>query len=544
MFFHGQRIIGKFFQSPRLDPRRTFDRACSRGGLRSGVKTFKYVAEPRGTCEVRYGILSLDGEANGLPLLLVHVRGATIVPLSGIGRYAYNVPVGNKAESELNGRLEFTAVEMRKLPPPGTGTSGTPAPLVDYYRWFQNDEGEYYDRAFIGKEIQAVSPGDVAANEKKLISFLNVGRHQLNAVWYVHKDGPGLSGTPTGRVARGTLDIDVVDMSVDVTPNPAVVRPRDVVSPDEEVTIKVKSVNPASTEFRAMFLAEREAGSGGHEAGKHKKVDGSGDASVDAGDWATWPKLPVGTFAGGAIKTSSGGEVSVKYKPSQFGGKERVRVYVVGTSSKFEARGWDGNLIADGGDVLDAEAAVLTSDVQQRILGKLSRHEFFFGSYLGSVEIEVKVPSLNQLTDGADYVKVGGTPQHKNENTHFGISDLISDIQTLANKFRSKPRTRGARLRVNDMSLGKDGEGYGGVFDVCGTWNSNDDCPSASDPSVTVHGHTPNFGHANGRAADINTGGFGITLWKILKDEMGYTADTGAFASKTYIDEGHYHIMR
>jgi len=319
-----------------------------------------------------------------------------------------------------------------------------------------------------------------------LISFPSVGDRQLNAVWYAHSDGPYQSpGNPTGRVARGTLDIKVVDMLLEVPPNPAVVRPSGLSGqPDQTVTIKVKSVNPVGHNFRAAFLVEREAGSGGHDAGHHEKLDGSGPAGLAAGEWATWPRLPVGTIQGGAIHHSSVGEVTVTYTPGPFGGKERVRVYVMSVGHRFEARGWDNQLIDDGEDILNAESPGIDGDIQQRILGKLSRHKFFFGAcILGSVEIEVKVPNLKNLEDapGANinYELVGAQDQTRcngsvvtsaHKHNHWGTQTMITAIENISDSWNTEGPIPTPGLRINDIGVGDASEGYGGLFDYKNNW--------------------------------------------------------------------------
>jgi len=114
-------------------------------------------------------------------------------------------------------------------------------------------------------------------------------------------------------------------------------------------------------------------------------------------------------------------------------------------------------------------------------------------------EKAVRVEGLQVLSDGdTTWLTLSGvTPWHG--ANHFGSSTLVAAVHNLAmfyNGYHNEQTgidTRGERLKINDMSLG-----YGGMFEICGTWNWRDHpCPQVGPEG----GHR--F-HRDGMAADIS----------------------------------------
>lgn len=175
---------------------------------------------------------------------------------------------------------------------------------------------------------------------------------------------------------------------------------------------------------------------------------------------------------------------------------------------------------------------------------------------LGSVEIEVKVPDLHLLPGSADFVKVGGTCEHHGpsdnlslpsectspDNNHWGTNNLISLVRQISQAYKAMPDIFGTVIRVNDMSLGDNGKGFGGRFDLGGQWGAS------------PH-HTVQFGHASGRAADIpfkvspdifpEIVGEYLIWYPLLSLGLSEIPTESAFEPMKYFDESnHYHVMK
>lgn len=70
-----------------------------------------------------------------------------------------------------------------------------------------------------------------------------------------------------------------------------------------------------------------------------------------------------------------------------------------------------------------------------------------------------------------------------------GIASIASDIY----EHISRQGTE-ATIRLNDMSLP-----FGGLFDICGSWNPNQTCPPLTPANVGGH-----FSHRTGRSVDVS----------------------------------------
>jgi len=84
--------------------------------------------------------------------------------------------------------------------------------------------------------------------------------------------------------------------------------------------------------------------------------------------------------------------------------------------------------------------------------------------------LRVKVPDLELLANGADYVKLGGAANHHGppgfaeDHNHYGTSATVLAMNSIAVAYRdSLPNEQ--ILHINDISLTN-----GGLFDVSGQW--------------------------------------------------------------------------
>jgi hypothetical protein len=95
---------------------------------------------------------------------------------------------------------------------------------------------------------------------------------------------------------------------------------------------------------------------------------------------------------------------------------------------------------------------------------------------MATKRIKTRVPGLSLLSEGTNYVKVGGVCEHHGprddndfpncrtpDNDHYCTSTLAGAISVLADSFAVKYSTY--RIRVNDTSLP-----YGGKFEIAGTY--------------------------------------------------------------------------
>jgi len=82
-----------------------------------------------------------------------------------------------------------------------------------------------------------------------------------------------------------------------------------------------------------------------------------------------------------------------------------------------------------------------------------------------SIKIVEKIPDLNPLELGNDYLLVGGTDEHTNDHNHYGTNTVIQNIQNIATDWHATFPNE-IVLQINDISLP-----YGGKFDVNGNWD-------------------------------------------------------------------------
>ncbi|MBI4179600.1 hypothetical protein HY522_09295 [bacterium] len=317
-----------------------------------------------------------------------------------------------------------------------------------------------------------------------MLRFDQAGKYKVTFIWKMLGLGGPYLGVPKSQrpyveVSRASAIIEVVDEWEKETVSPKGTGGEYKLE-DLEFQVGVDQVMGLT---KVAFLVERLAGSGGHEAAHHH-----GPKTVAAGTWEVMEgaveDTPVTHPTGGVDEIIKPRSAVVKntYTASSFGGRERIKLY--GVPADF-----------------DTPQINTQKDLRDRINAR--RLEV---CPLGAVEIEVKVPDLVQQPDGIFYFKVGGTPEHhgppgfSEDNNHYGTQKLTFLVDDIASNYVGSAL---GLIRVNDMSLGKDGKGYGGKFDV-----------AEIDPTtgaVTIPGgswgknphHTNYFGHANGHAADI-----------------------------------------
>ncbi|MFZ3071966.1 MAG: hypothetical protein WA162_01840 [Thermodesulfobacteriota bacterium] len=107
------------------------------------------------------------------------------------------------------------------------------------------------------------------------------------------------------------------------------------------------------------------------------------------------------------------------------------------------------------------------------------------------VSIDVKVPKLISLgISGQGCWRLAGDTLLHFDN-HWGTSSTVGKVSVMACDYRKKT---GIAIGINDMSLI-----WGGVFDICGTWNSADKCSNAPDG-----GHSS---HRRGKSVDVDHSG-------------------------------------
>ncbi len=123
-----------------------------------------------------------------------------------------------------------------------------------------------------------------------------------------------------------------------------------------------------------------------------------------------------------------------------------------------------------------------------------------------SKSIFIMVPALGPLAAGQFYTLTGSTGSHP--DNHYGTSATVANIQVIARDY-FEDSDEGVRIRINDMSLI-----WGGMFDICGTFNIADTCTSA-----------PNGGHSwhrTGKSVDVEHEGVNEDdLDRIVKEHHG-----------------------
>ena len=212
------------------------------------------------------------------------------------------------------------------------------------------------------------------------------------------------------------------------------------------------------------------------------------------------PKLSgvgVDTITSGARKTDSTGVLRFKFLASQFGGVERIRVRLLSDTTK-----WD------------------------------------------TLSVITRVPGLQLLPVGTNYIKYGGRCEHHGpqapsgcttpDTDHWGTADIIQSVIAIADSFAAYYTN--FRIRVNDMSLP-----LGGGFDIEGNWEADiiDEYPQSGDCNDVGHCE-----HREGTVADIsfsvlNPSGQVITMTPEQSEDMLGIIQSVAGAP---LEHGHYHI--
>lgn len=337
------------------------------------------------------------------------------------------------------------------------------------------------------------------------LAFLTPGEYELEVVWKMSSP-PG--GGVLKEVSRTKKHITVLPASsINITPtSPAKVKPSNLpgATPlDGTVDIRMQVVGIGS--YRAAFLAERQGGTGGHEA-DHHAFNGN-QLRIDR--WGTHPNTPIGSFVLSEFNDASGGIALTVYRASEFGGKERVRIFMVQAGKRFAIKDASGTVIPG----LDAEVSlsglplVEQQRERQRILKAVVDHPDFDGCQLGLVEIKVQVPNLVELTADSDFDLVGAQGQTKCDGTpvksahkynHWGRQSTVNAVNQIADSWIASGFISSSyRLRMNDISVGDATEGFGGGFDVGNHWGADLNPPPAP-------GHQS---HRRGTNADIQYAG-------------------------------------
>ena len=196
-------------------------------------------------------------------------------------------------------------------------------------------------------------------------------------------------------------------------------------------------------------------------------------------------------------KTDSTGGVKFRFLASQFGGSERIRARLVSDSTKTD-----------------------------------------------TLSLITRVPGLQLLPEGTNYVKVGGTCRHHGpegpadcstpDNDHWGKLAMIQGISSIADSFAQY--YPGYRIRINDISLP-----YGGGFDLGGNWEDDIIDKFASRDTCNLVGHCT---HREGNIADISyfvrpPSGPDSLFTEPQKRRVRRILDN---AASSVLQHGHYHF--
>jgi len=212
------------------------------------------------------------------------------------------------------------------------------------------------------------------------------------------------------------------------------------------------------------------------------------------------PKLTgtgVDTMISGTRKTDSTGVLRFKFLASQFGGSERIKAKLVSDTTKTD-----------------------------------------------TLSLITRVPGLQLLPEGTNYVKVGGTCRHHGpegpagcstpDNDHWGKLAMIQGISSIADSFAQY--YPGYRIRINDISLP-----YGGGFDLGGNWEDDIIDKFASRDTCNLVGHCT---HREGNIADISyfvrpPSGPDSLFTEPQKRRVRRILDN---AASSVLQHGHYHF--
>jgi hypothetical protein len=248
----------------------------------------------------------------------------------------------------------------------------------------------------------------------------------------------------------------------------------------DTVTIKVQQngepVNNKNVDIKIRIIP----GTGGHD---HTNIPPNGLLGM----WTNFSvNPPVSNFCELTSQTNQNGELILKYKSPEFGGKFEIVARTI-----FD------------------QDTIRTKDT-----------------------LIIRVPNLAGLDSGTNYELVGTPNNHANTNdpcrpdpptslhyrNHYGTQSLVSAIRNIADAYsRAYP---GVKIRVNDMSLE-----YGGLFDTKNDWRN---------------GHTE---HRIGKQVDISYRGIDqnndcidLNRQRIFGPIRRYTNQN------TFIHETHYHV--
>jgi hypothetical protein len=156
---------------------------------------------------------------------------------------------------------------------------------------------------------------------------------------------------------------------------------------------------------------------------------------------------------------------------------------------------------------------------------------FFQPDLFDTQRLTVRVPNLQLLPNSADYVKIGGTTEHRGpptfamDNNHYGTATLIAAIQAISAEHRW---TFTQLLQINDMSLP-----YGGGFDIYGRWHTDIDPPACR--TIRGRGHCTHRRGADVDVSDLTADGFLVNLFWLEP----IVVNRGGI----FLDEGnHFHL--
>jgi hypothetical protein len=175
------------------------------------------------------------------------------------------------------------------------------------------------------------------------------------------------------------------------------------------ITLNPSSVRPNSITNVVVFVTDLQD----NPIANHP-VSLSAEAVLNSGGHIHNGNRPIGVFGAKSGRTGSDGKFTTLYTATAFGGEERI------TAKSDE---------------------VPNLDI--------------------SVDLDVRVKGLVELSGGTNYSLVGQTSTHP--NNHYGIKRTINALISIANQYAS--RFPGQRLYYNDISLVK-----GGLFDIKGNW--------------------------------------------------------------------------
>jgi len=161
-----------------------------------------------------------------------------------------------------------------------------------------------------------------------------------------------------------------------------------------------------------------------------------------------------------------------------------------------------------------------------------------------TVSLITKVPGLQLLPAGTNYIKYGGTCRHHGpegpsgcttpDTDHWGTAEIVQSIIAIADSFALNYPS--FRIRINDMSLP-----LGGGFDLGGNWVADIIEQHPNDGRCNDVGHCE---HRNGSSGDIsfsvrNPSGQIVPMTPEQREDMLGIIESVVGAP---LEHGHYHI--